>query len=324
MLKEWAREQLCSEYNMKNVNDVNKILLDNVDLSSSEELSKANEFDRLLKRASDMAKGEDVIVGSLVRASSANRSPFLLAKQEYHKSIVLIIADDDSLTVGVMLNQPSAKGLGLEVVDKDTRQRTKLTIPLRYGGEYMVKGQNSLLWLHSCDNLRKANIGSPVNPLDPSRSIWKCAPDQATSAMAQGLASTDDFMVISGVSVWTKSERGVARGIQGEIRKGNFKLVKSTTYEHIWDTLQKQELLDEKTLSKNLFVANAAWNVAGGNDDEEDSNDVDDNVLEGIGEGFDEDNDSIVFKSDVKVAKLSDDALRSWIATFLLGVPTLG
>ena len=44
----------------------------------------------------------------------------------------------------------------------------------------------------------------------------------------------------------------------------------------------------------------------------------------GIGEEYDEEDDRLVFKSDVRVAKLSDDALQSWIATFLLGAPSLG
>ena len=44
----------------------------------------------------------------------------------------------------------------------------------------------------------------------------------------------------------------------------------------------------------------------------------------GLGDGFDEEDDSFVFKSDVKVEKLSDEALRGWVTTFLLGLPTLG
>ena len=43
----------------------------------------------------------------------------------------------------------------------------------------------------------------------------------------------------------------------------------------------------------------------------------------GIGEEFDEDDDTVVFNSDKKVSELADDALKKWIATFLLGAPTL-
>jgi hypothetical protein len=47
-------------------------------------------------------------------------------------------------------------------------------------------------------------------------------------------------------------------------------------------------------------------------------------VLDGIGEGYDEEDDSLVFKSDKKISSLCDDALQTWVATFLLGSPGLG
>jgi hypothetical protein len=43
--------------------------------------------------------------------------------------------------------------------------------------------------------------------------------------------------------------------------------------------------------------------------------------LSGLGDNFDEENDSLVFKSDYKLSQLSDDALRGWCAVFLLGMP---
>ena len=36
-----------------------------------------------------------------------------------------------------------------------------------------------------------------------------------------------------------------------------------------------------------------------------------------------EDDDTVVFNSDKKVSELAHDALKKWIATFLLGAPTL-
>jgi hypothetical protein len=43
--------------------------------------------------------------------------------------------------------------------------------------------------------------------------------------------------------------------------------------------------------------------------------------IRGLGENLDEEDDFVVFKFDYKVSRLSDDALRSWCATFLLGIP---
>ena len=72
---------------------------------------------------------------------------------------------------------------------------------------------------------------------------------------------------------------------------------------------------------KNLTNGINAWKAAG--EDSTDEIEEDEPIL-GIGEGYDEEDDKLVFKSDVKVSKLSDDALKSWVATFLLGAPSLG
>jgi hypothetical protein len=50
------------------------------------------------------SNSDSMMTGALIRASSADRSPFLLDKQELHKLIVLIIADDKNASVGVVLN----------------------------------------------------------------------------------------------------------------------------------------------------------------------------------------------------------------------------
>ena len=140
MLKEWARNKLLSAHSsdtdMKD--DLSGIL-------STQDLLDVDPVDRLFQRVEAATRGEDVRVGTLLRASSEQRSPFLLNRQEYHKSLVLIIADDEKFSVGVILNQPAAKGLEMKIVDKKTSEEVIETIPLRYGGEYAVKGQNPSL-----------------------------------------------------------------------------------------------------------------------------------------------------------------------------------
>ena len=71
---------------------------------SSRELLGIPAVDKLIRKAADLIRGRDVQVGMLLRASSADRSPFLLDKQQLHKSIILIISDDDEVSIGVMLN----------------------------------------------------------------------------------------------------------------------------------------------------------------------------------------------------------------------------
>jgi len=294
MLKEWSRKNLLSEEDKVGGN--------------------AKDF---LAKASALATGEAVMEGSLLRASPTDRSPFLLSKQDLHKSIILVISDDEHLTVGVMLNRPVTRGIELDITDKATRERKAVKIPLRFGGEYAVKGQEMMLWLHCSSKLRAAKIGSEVGPA--SSGVWKCTQDDATKAIASGIASPEDFLVVSGVSVWPKAV-SVAQGLQGEVANNRFEPIPKSRVESVWHVLKGQEVLTKMNFVKNVDRANEAWRAAGsdvvGGSREE--------KTEGIGEGYDEEDDSYVHKTAKKVAELSDDALRCWVATFLLGAPTLG
>jgi putative AlgH/UPF0301 family transcriptional regulator len=59
-----------------------------------------------------------------------------LDKQELHKSIILIIADDENASVVVVLNRPSSKVLDIKVAGKNTGGARVVTIPMRFGGQY--------------------------------------------------------------------------------------------------------------------------------------------------------------------------------------------
>lgn len=253
-------------------------------------------------------------VGSLLRASPEDRSPFLLQNQELHKSIVLIIADDGDVTVGAMLNRPVNRGLDISVSEKETGQSRKISLPLRFGGQYDVKGGEPLLWLHCNPSLRLARIGSPVG--DNEQGVWKCTADDVASAITKGLAKADDFFVVTGVSVWAEK----VGGLRGEIEEGRFEVIPDKNIPAVWSSLSKQEILKTGNLSLNLAAAEEAWTRAGEGIPPKKKNGSS-IPIGGLGEGFDEEDDSLVFKSDVKVASLSDDALRSWIAAFLLGSP---
>ena len=85
--------------------------------------------------------------------------------------------------------------------------------------------------------------------------------------------------------------------------------------------LLMQDVLSKANLLQNLAIAAKAWSRGG---DINTKDDKDELPICGLGENFDEEDDTLVFKSDVKVSDLSDKALRSWVATFLLGAPSLG
>mmetsp|Transcript_24090 Transcript_24090/g.28911 ORF Transcript_24090/g.28911 Transcript_24090/m.28911 type:complete len:275 (+) Transcript_24090:1-825(+) len=273
-----------------------------------------------MKRIAKATSGESVEEGSLVRASSVERSPFLLESQELHKSVVLIIMDDENISVGAILNRPAAKGLDINITDKTTSKSKNIELPLRFGGQYAIKGSEPLLWIHCNERLKEAKVGSEIG--NGKSGIWKCVGDDVTAAIAQGLAKPEDFMVISGLSVWPKGEGSLENGMDGQVKQGNFEIIQSSKVPHVWDSLLKQEQLTNMNLISYVEGANEAWYLGGSGQDNMNS-DQESLPIGGLGEGFDEEDDSLVFNSDVKVAKLSDDALRSWVATFLLGLPTL-
>lgn len=282
--------------------------------------------------------GGDIEVGCVLRASSANRSPFLLQNQEYHKSLVIVISDNEYITAGVMLNQPASNSLEFEGVERDdpSGTRTTLKIPMRYGGPYFIRGKEGggsggeePMWLHMSRTLRVARVGEPVGKEDAI--IWRCTQEQAIAAIGDDLATPNDFLIVRGVSVWEKggvegtvtSAENIVNGMKGEVESGRFEVVPPSQISSMWEKLTEQDVLTKMNLIKTLNQGNDAWEAAG--DESRGNVEYDDGpVTDGIGEGFDEEDDSVVFKTDIPVSKLSDDALRTWVATFLLNAPSLG
>ena len=84
--------------------------------------------------------------------------------------------------------------------------------------------------------------------------------------------------------------------------------------------------MTEHNFRDTITDAEDAWTSgdATSNGRDRQSGKTDQLPIGGLGEGFDEEDESFVFKSNVKVSKLADDALKSWCATFLLGMPKLG
>jgi putative AlgH/UPF0301 family transcriptional regulator len=313
MLKEWALRHLLSTgagggAGQKQIS---------LGATSATAESGTNWFSRFT-----LPRVEEVVEGSLVRASSADRSPFLLDDQEFHKSVILIIKDDESVSVGLILNRPAAKGLDIKIQNKNTGGSKSVTLPLRFGGKYAVQGSEPLMWLHCNPVLRAAEVGSPVGPKKDG--IWKCSAEDVIKAIGRDIATPEDFIVVTGVCAWSKTDES-AEGIQGEVKAGRFEVIPAARAEAVWNNLLKLEVLTTVNLVKNLAMAGDAWSIgSNGSPKQIPNKNHSPPPLTGIGECYDEDDDTLVFKSDVKVSKLSDDALRSWVATFLLGAPTLG
>jgi putative AlgH/UPF0301 family transcriptional regulator len=292
MLKEWARERLLSIEAGGGGQALSYTPPDNNRKTSSG-------IGGLLKRA--VSKGEEIAAGSMVRASSKTRSPFLLSYQELHKSLVLILSDDEQLSVGVILNRPSRQGLEIHMEDPDTGDQRTATVTLRFGGEIKLQG-GDMIWLHFNPELREAGIGSEVG--ENKNNVWLCTEGDVTRAIGDGVAAPEDFMVFTGVTGWTKGDpQSLVDGMEGEVKNGNFEVVPFDKTDDVWSILAEQPVLDELNMVQNVAIANKAWKAAG----------------RGRANG-DAEADSVVFNSDVRVDELGDDALRSWVAAHLLGI----
>ena len=196
MLKEWGRGHLLKGYGGDVGVARNPLWGDGGGGSFLDDMSR-NSVDDKMKEAADMALTEDLKAGMLLRGSSAERSPFLLKKQELHHSLLLVVVEDDRATVACMLNHPAMKGYEIVGYSKGAA-----SLPLRYGGDFAVKGQSPLIWLHCSQKLRDSGVGSSLS--GQGEGIYKCEQEQALEAISHGIATPSDFLVISGVCVWPK------------------------------------------------------------------------------------------------------------------------
>jgi len=268
MLKEFARKHLLSTRNGGEAGEQGRRLPtpEEADLAM-----KSDEVDNLLHSSGVFGSGPSaagapgassrfqlMAPGTLLRASPSDRSPFLLDEQEFHKSIVLVLSDDEHMSVGAMLNRPATKALDVQVMKQDGSGPHTHSLPIRFGGQYSVKGSDPLLWMHMDPRLRAAGVGRPIG--DPD-GIWECTADDVTAAVGQGLATPQDFLVVTGVTCWSKEEGGA--GIQGELNKGKFEVVQDFHVPSVWNALLQQEVLTTHNLLHTLAVADDAW-VAGG------------------------------------------------------------
>jgi putative AlgH/UPF0301 family transcriptional regulator len=255
--------------------------------------------------------------GALIRATPIDRSPFLLENQQLHKSVILILKDEENAAIGVVLNRASTQGVNIKVNGVEKVER----IPLLYGGPYTMIDQDPVLWLHCSRVLREANIGTPVGSRQ-TNGMWKCSNQEVVKAVSTGLAGADDFLAVSGVHLWPKLKAG-QQGIEGEIELGNFEMVPSSVRDELWSSLAKQKILTPLSLQSSLLTAEEAWLIAGKHSEgKRPNNGLNQGTFAPIARLGDdlEEGDTFVFKTNYKVRRLCDDALRKWCAVFLLGI----
>ncbi len=284
MLREWTKERLLYPSDDEGEDQIDKFM------------SKAT---------SSRSFGSEIGVGSVLRSTASNTyNPFLLSDQEYHKCILLVLQDDEEMSVGVILNMPTSTAISFEFTNEDVGGKASFDIPERYGGRFTDNSdEDVLLWFHCNEILKEKGIGEPLG-FDES-SIWSVQPDAAAKAIAMGDARAEDFLVVSGLSVWEKSPGGIAGGIRGEVNNNLFEVVDPDNVDAAWDILLQQEVMTEESLDENLSLIDLAWSECS-NDDDVESPDNEESL-------------SVkVFKSDVTVSELADRALKKWARAFML------
>ena len=259
-------------------------------------------IDKFISKATGAQSfGSDEIgVGSVLRSTAAAYNPFLLSDQEYHKCTLLIIQDDDQMSVGVILNLPTSSLVEIEFENTKSGLKSGFKLPERYGGRFSDDGdEDVLLWFHCNEDLKDENIGSPLGP--KTSPIWAVTSDDAANAIATGKARAEDFIVSSGLSVWEKAPGGIAGGIKGDVNNNLFEIIDPDNVESVWDILVQQEAMSEETMDENLSLIDLAWTEGESGDD--DGQEV---------------SSAKVYNSEVTIAELADTALRKWVTTFLL------
>ena len=172
--------------------------------ASTKEILKDPLAERIIKASNDLANNRFVGAGSVVLASesrqSTGRPPFILNSQHFHKSVVLIIQDDSAVSVGLLLNRISAASIELTIGGSKVRKA------IHFGGEFQMKATDTykgLLWIHASKSMYKKGCGSPIGM---QKNFFSVSSEAAIGAIKNGTGMLDDFIVVSGVSVWTKGE----------------------------------------------------------------------------------------------------------------------
>lgn len=194
----------------------------------------------------------------------------------------------------MVLNRPSPNGVEITVEGK------KIIKPIMFGGEFSMKNSPPLLWLHNSKVLKDLSVGQP---LGLSGLLWKCTAQEALKSIEAGKGKVEDFIIVSGVSVWTKGEKGIVRGIQGEIQRGKFQVVGRERLGAAWERILSQKTVGKDSLYRAAARSEEIWRGCITTADE-------------LGDQRTE----TVYKSKVTTTKLADEALRNWVRMFMVGM----
>lgn len=257
MLKEWATCALSFAFDEGQRIPNNMIsLTSTISLDGDDKDLKVALYDPASSMT--MQQSTKSVTGKLIRASSSSRSPFLLSDQGYHKSLILILDDEDECSKGVILNHVTDGTYPLDLGNEGI-----VELPIRYGGPVQGTEEDEMLplvFLHTYEQLAEIELGNLIG-----NGIYICTEEETISAITFGLADPEEFLVIQGLSVWKKDQESGKDGVIGDLEEGFFESVPQIYMRNIWETLVTQRKLSRATVEENVALTHKAWRQAGGN-----------------------------------------------------------
>ena len=254
---------------------------------------------RLLRESQKQTRNthaSNLAPGTLVRASA----PILLDEQVFHQSLVLILQNNENMIVGLILNRPYSTSVKIA----GTR------LPVRYGGRFGLDANDMPeFYLHyNHQKLQEAKVGDPISEEQKQSNFWKCTKEDADTAVEVGLAKSEDFLVVLGLSVWDKENISSEDGEPSSMELDSyFSEVDEGSIGTIWKLLKVQEPLNKKNAAENLEAANTAWMLSG-----------DAGWMLSSSKQLDRHSSDMETKEQQKVQSLAYSALDKWIRLFLL------
>ena len=257
----------------------------------SSESSSALDYDPAVL----MERAQGCKAGTMLRASSGERSPYLFTDQGIHKSLILLLRANEESTEGVILNLVGSTVIELEAGPKS------IELPVRYGGSVNLSAEDGdsetveTLFLHGDIDLGKSGVGTQVG----KSGFYLCSKDEVIQAVTSGAASKS-FMAFQGISIWAND--GDICGVEEDVRNDFFGRVPASRERAVWDKLLEQELLTEGNLVINTRLGRKAWSLASAGGENEKT--VESNQY--------------VFGTDVQTKTLADEASLRWMMTNIL------
>lgn len=216
---------------------------------------------------SHFENGQKLRVGDMIQTKAELHETFM-ADPQFYKSTILILQDDDEMTVGTMLNLPSAFnvklfGKGEEssfIFDEDI-----VTLPLRYGGQlgapiYGDKGCSEvdpLFSFHNSQTLRDLNIGEPIG--EDHNGIWKCSFEEISDALREGQVFIEDVAIVNGISIWYKEQLDDGSLISD--LDGKYNIISHANAKKVWNELSSLEPLNANNLDKTFEIVQKVWRI---------------------------------------------------------------